>query len=168
MRLRRALLRPADTNQFILTSRAALSASMTLLRPARIDLGAELVGIGFSPLSPLTVSLQVDDHPPGRFTLGPASLRAGTGVVSYNTLYLNVEQSRVVAIKDSSGNMAALSETISLSPAEFSVMAGNGGILYPALSMGAAGAVLALACAAPRAEGAARAAFRAARAVPTI
>lgn len=56
----------------------------------------------------------------------------------------------IIGIKDSSGNMAAISETIRLAPEGFSVMVGNGGIFYPALTMGASGAVLALACAAPR------------------
>jgi 4-hydroxy-2-oxoglutarate aldolase len=57
----------------------------------------------------------------------------------------------VIGIKDSSGNMGAISETLRRVPADFSVMVGNGGILYPSLMMGARGAVLAVACAAPRA-----------------
>ena len=57
----------------------------------------------------------------------------------------------IIGVKDSSGNMGAIVETIRLAPAEFKVMVGNGGILYPSLVMGATGAVLAVACAAPRA-----------------
>jgi 4-hydroxy-2-oxoglutarate aldolase len=57
----------------------------------------------------------------------------------------------IIGVKDSSGNMGALAETIRLSPADFAVMCGNGGILYPAVMMGARGAILAVACAAPRA-----------------
>lgn len=77
---------------------------------------------------------------------------ANTGVIiDSTTIAALASHQNIIGVKDSSGNMAAISETISLSPAGFSVMAGNGGILYPALSMGAAGAVLALACAAPRA-----------------
>ncbi len=57
----------------------------------------------------------------------------------------------IIGVKDSSGNMAAISETIRRTPSSFSVMTGNGGILYPSLMMGARGAVLAVACAAPRA-----------------
>lgn len=57
----------------------------------------------------------------------------------------------IIGVKDSSGNMAAISETIRQTPSSFSVMTGNGGILYPSLVMGARGAVLAVACAAPRA-----------------
>jgi 4-hydroxy-2-oxoglutarate aldolase len=57
----------------------------------------------------------------------------------------------IVGVKDSAGNFGAIAETIRLAPEGFSVLAGNGGVLYPALAMGAAGAVLAVACAAPRA-----------------
>ncbi len=57
----------------------------------------------------------------------------------------------IIGVKDSSGNMAAISETIRRTPSTFAVMTGNGGILYPSLVMGARGAVLAVACAAPRA-----------------
>ena len=61
------------------------------------------------------------------------------------------EHPNVAGVKDSSGNFAALAETIRLAPAGFKVTVGNGGILYPSLLMGAAGAVLAVACAAPHA-----------------
>lgn len=57
----------------------------------------------------------------------------------------------IIGVKDSAGNFAALAETVNRSPEEFKVMVGNGGILYPSLMMGAAGAVLAVACAAPSA-----------------
>lgn len=57
----------------------------------------------------------------------------------------------IIGVKDSAGNMGAICETIRLAPAEFKVMTGNGGILYPSLIMGATGAILAVACAAPRA-----------------
>jgi 4-hydroxy-2-oxoglutarate aldolase len=58
---------------------------------------------------------------------------------------------RIIGLKDSSGNMAAMCDTLRLVPGDFQVLVGNGGILYPALAMGATGAVLAVACAAPRA-----------------
>ncbi|MFP5263807.1 MAG: dihydrodipicolinate synthase family protein [Blastocatellia bacterium] len=57
----------------------------------------------------------------------------------------------IIGVKDSSGNMGAICETIRLAPAGFKVMVGNGGILYPSLLMGATGAILGVACAAPRA-----------------
>jgi 4-hydroxy-2-oxoglutarate aldolase len=56
----------------------------------------------------------------------------------------------IIGVKDSSGNMGAISDTIRLAPPQFKVMTGNGGILYPSLLMGATGAILAVACAAPR------------------
>jgi 4-hydroxy-2-oxoglutarate aldolase len=77
---------------------------------------------------------------------------ANTGVIIDSASIAGLAaHENIIGVKDSAGNMAAISETIRLSPASFSVMAGNGGILYPALSMGAVGAVLAVACAAPRA-----------------
>jgi dihydrodipicolinate synthase/N-acetylneuraminate lyase len=57
----------------------------------------------------------------------------------------------IIGIKDSAGNFGAISETIRRAPSGFAVMVGNGGILYPSLLMGATGAILAVACAAPRA-----------------
>jgi 4-hydroxy-2-oxoglutarate aldolase len=57
----------------------------------------------------------------------------------------------IIGVKDSSGNFGAISETIRRAPETFSVMTGNGGILYPSLLMGARGAILGVACAAPRA-----------------
>lgn len=57
----------------------------------------------------------------------------------------------IIGVKDSAGNFGVVAETIRRSPSGFAVMVGNGGILYPSLLMGATGAILAVACAAPRA-----------------
>src|SRR5262249_11998795 len=57
----------------------------------------------------------------------------------------------IIGVKDSSGNMAAMAETLRLVPSDFNVLVGNGAILYPSLAMGAKGAVLAVAGVAPRA-----------------
>ncbi len=57
----------------------------------------------------------------------------------------------IVGVKDSSGNFGAIAETIRRASESFTVMTGNGGILYPSLLMGARGAILGVACAAPRA-----------------
>ncbi|HXU39131.1 MAG TPA: dihydrodipicolinate synthase family protein [Blastocatellia bacterium] len=77
---------------------------------------------------------------------------ANTGVVidSATIAKLAVHEN-IIGVKDSAGNMGAISETIRRAPASFQVMVGNGGILFPSLMMGATGAVLAIACAAPRA-----------------
>lgn len=75
-----------------------------------------------------------------------------TGVViAPATIAALGEHERIIGVKDSSGNMEAISDTIRLAPSGFAVMAGNGSILYPSLMMGATGAILAVACAAPRA-----------------
>ena len=57
----------------------------------------------------------------------------------------------IAGVKDSAGNFGAIAETIRRAPEGFTVLTGNGGILYPSLLMGARGAILAVACAAPRA-----------------
>lgn len=75
-----------------------------------------------------------------------------TGVViEPRTIAALGEHERIIGVKDSAGNMGAISDTIHRTPAGFAVMTGNGGILYPSLVMGATGAILAVACAAPRA-----------------
>ena len=74
-----------------------------------------------------------------------------TGVIiEPATIAALARHENIIGVKDSSGNMGALSETIRLTPDAFSVLTGNGGILYPSLAMGAKGAVLALACVAPQ------------------
>jgi 4-hydroxy-2-oxoglutarate aldolase len=59
----------------------------------------------------------------------------------------------VVGLKDSSGDVATLMETIRLvgpPRADFVVTVGHAGVLHPALASGAGGAILAAACAVPR------------------
>ncbi len=54
------------------------------------------------------------------------------------------EHPNIVGIKDSSGDMRVLIQTISLVKPEFSVLTGSAPILYPALIIGAQGAILAV------------------------
>ncbi len=75
-----------------------------------------------------------------------------TGVtIAPRTLAELSRHSNLVGVKDSSGNQGALSDTLRRVPADFTVLVGNAGILYPALAMGAAGGILAVACIAPEA-----------------
>jgi 4-hydroxy-2-oxoglutarate aldolase len=60
------------------------------------------------------------------------------------------EHENILGIKDSSGDVVNLSETLRQVPAEFKVLTGNGPLLYAALSAGAVGAILAVGCAAPQ------------------
>lgn len=57
----------------------------------------------------------------------------------------------IAGIKDSSGDMVALGEMLRLVPEDFSVLTGHGSALVAALGLGAAGAILAVGCFAPRA-----------------
>ena len=55
----------------------------------------------------------------------------------------------VVGLKDSSGNMSAISETLKACPANFSLFQGHGSLLFSALLLGAKGGILALSNMAP-------------------
>ncbi len=75
-----------------------------------------------------------------------------TGVtVAPGTLGRLAAHPNLAGVKDSSGNLGALSDTLRRAPDDFTVMVGSAAILYPALAMGAAGAILAVACVAPEA-----------------
>ncbi len=74
-----------------------------------------------------------------------------TGVVIESaTIAALAEHPNLLGIKDSAGNMGAMAETLRRVPVRFQVLTGNASILYPALAMGAKGAILAVACVAPR------------------
>jgi 4-hydroxy-2-oxoglutarate aldolase len=60
------------------------------------------------------------------------------------------EHENIVGVKDSSGDILALAETVRLVPDDFAVLTGNGAALYPALCVGAWGGILAIGCIAPR------------------
>jgi 4-hydroxy-2-oxoglutarate aldolase len=60
------------------------------------------------------------------------------------------EHENIIGVKDSSGDILNLAETVSLVPESFAVLTGNGRALYPALCVGAKGAILAIGCIAPR------------------
>ncbi|HEY1481468.1 MAG TPA: 4-hydroxy-tetrahydrodipicolinate synthase [Candidatus Acidoferrum sp.] len=55
----------------------------------------------------------------------------------------------IVGIKDSSGSIQRIGEVVSTAPHDFYVLTGGAAVVYPALAMGARGAILALACALP-------------------
>ena len=59
------------------------------------------------------------------------------------------EHENIVGVKDSSGDILNLAETVRLVPEDFAVLTGNGSALYPALCVAARGAILAIGCAAP-------------------
>jgi 4-hydroxy-2-oxoglutarate aldolase len=57
---------------------------------------------------------------------------------------------RVRGMKESSGDVGLLGRIVSSAPTSFEVLCGNAQVIYPALCVGAAGGVLAIACCAPR------------------
>jgi 4-hydroxy-2-oxoglutarate aldolase len=59
------------------------------------------------------------------------------------------EHPNIIGIKDSSGNIQALSEMIAITPPAFQILVGSASTVFPALTIGARGAILALACALP-------------------
>ncbi len=60
------------------------------------------------------------------------------------------EHKNIIGIKDSSADIAQLTETVRLVPREFAVMIGNGSVLCDALQAGACGGILAVACVVPQ------------------
>jgi 4-hydroxy-2-oxoglutarate aldolase len=59
------------------------------------------------------------------------------------------EHPNIVGIKDSSGNIQRVGEIVAGAPRSFEVLTGGSAVIYPALVVGARGAVLALAAALP-------------------
>jgi 4-hydroxy-2-oxoglutarate aldolase len=66
------------------------------------------------------------------------------------TLCALAEHENIVGVKDSAGNMAKLAQLVGQAPPGFAVFAGSAGYLLPALTVGARGAVAALANIFPR------------------
>ena len=79
------------------------------------------------------------------------NMPASTGLdLDAATVLRLAEHPNIAGIKDSSGNMIKLAEIVSSAPDGFQVLAGTAAFLLPALSVGAAGGILALANVAPR------------------
>jgi 4-hydroxy-2-oxoglutarate aldolase len=60
------------------------------------------------------------------------------------------EHPNIIGVKDSAGNIAKIAQIVDKAPSHFRVFAGNAGFLLPALTVGAVGAVTALANIFPR------------------
>ncbi len=60
------------------------------------------------------------------------------------------EHENIIGIKDSSGNLAKMTELVKFCPDSFSILQGSGSVLYPSLVTGASGGILALASMAPK------------------
>lgn len=59
------------------------------------------------------------------------------------------EHPNIVGIKESSGNVQRIGEMIAAASPKFQLLAGSAATIFPSLAMGAAGGILALACALP-------------------
>ena len=59
------------------------------------------------------------------------------------------EHPNIIGIKESSGHVQRVAEMVAATPASFQVLTGGAGVLLPSLTVGAKGAILALACALP-------------------
>ncbi len=59
------------------------------------------------------------------------------------------EHPNIIGLKESSGDVQLIAEIRRTTPAEFQVLVGSASVLYPAMCVGAQGAVLAVACALP-------------------
>ncbi len=73
-----------------------------------------------------------------------------TGVsIAPETVARLSEHENIIGIKDSSGDLINLAETLRSVPDGFTVLTGSGPLLFAALTAGAHGAILAVGCAAP-------------------
>jgi len=78
------------------------------------------------------------------------SVPAFTGVTLESPEILKLaEHPNIAGIKDSSGSVQRVGEVVSGAPASFQVLTGGAAVVYPALAVGASGAILALAAALP-------------------
>ena len=78
------------------------------------------------------------------------SVPAFTGVTLETPEILALaEHANIAGIKDSSGSVQRVGEVVSGAPAKFQVLTGGASVVYPALCVGAKGAILALAAALP-------------------
>ena len=92
------------------------------------------------------------------------NMPVATGIdIDADTVIQLAEHPNIIGIKDSSGNVAKYASIVRAVRSDFAVLAGSGGYLYPALCVGAQGAVAALANVAPRECVALYDAFRAGR-----
>ena len=73
-----------------------------------------------------------------------------TGIdLSAETIIELAQHPNIIGLKESSGNLAKIGQLIHSAGDSFQVLAGSGSFLLPALSVGAVGGVMALACVAP-------------------
>ena len=78
------------------------------------------------------------------------SMPALTGIkIEPETIARLSEHENIIAVKDSSNDVAGFAETTKLCPPEFAVLTGNGTVLLDALRAGATGAILAVGCVVP-------------------
>ena len=78
------------------------------------------------------------------------NMPANTGVdISAETVVELSRHPNIVGIKDSSGNVVKLGEILRAASPDFNVLAGSASFLYPALTLGSVGGIMALANIAP-------------------
>ncbi len=74
------------------------------------------------------------------------NMPANTGIdMNAETILEISEHPNIIGLKDSGGNLAKMGEIIARAKPGFQVLAGSAGFLFPALTIGAAGGILALA-----------------------
>jgi len=131
---------------------------------ATLDLTEQAAGIGADVAIVITPSYypsKMDGHAMHRHYLELAersslplllyNMPANTSVdLSAETVVELSQHPNIVGIKDSSGNIVKLGEIIRAASPGFNVLAGSASFLYPALSLGAVGGIMALANIAPK------------------
>jgi len=69
--------------------------------------------------------------------------------MSAETMAMLAQHPNIIGVKDSSGNITQIADTIRLTGPDFQVLAGSGGLFLAALMLGSAGGIMALANVAP-------------------
>lgn len=91
---------------------------------------------------------RVADESPIPILLYSVPIFTGLALEAPETISL-AEHPNIIGIKDSSGNIQRISEMIAGAPPQFQVLVGAAATVYPSLTVGARGAILALACPLP-------------------
>jgi 4-hydroxy-2-oxoglutarate aldolase len=92
--------------------------------------------------------LTVADH--SRVPIVVYNIPQNTGIVLEASLIIELAgHPNIVGLKESGGNLALIAEVLLKVKPDFSYLLGAGSVFLPALALGASGAILAVACAAP-------------------
>ena len=152
-----ATVKDAAKGKKILAGTGAESTAETIERTKRAaELGYDAALVktpyyyknAYKPEVLLTHYRRVADESPIPVMLYSIPQFTGIAITASEAAALS-EHPNIIGMKDSSGNVQGVAETIAAVPPKFQVLVGSAASVYPSLAIGARGAILALACALP-------------------